>query len=214
MDSRIQTIQSFIKQELLNFEGGHDYWHAMRVFSTATKLANTEGGNLFIIQAAALLHDIADSKFSDSNEKPLQNMRDVLASCAVSTQDIETICSIITHVSFQGGFPDTEYSSIELEIVQDADRLDAMGAIGIARAFNYGGFRGRELYNPNVPPQKFSSAEEYRKSQSHTVNHFYEKLFLLRDLMNTQTAKKIAQQRHAFMEQFVRQFLDEWNIIV
>ena len=194
-------------------EGGHDYWNAIRVYTTATELAKKEGGNLFIIQAASLLHDIADSKFSNSIDNSLEKINNFLTSCSVTALDIESICSIISHVSFQGGFSNTDYSSIELQIVQDADRLDAIVAKGIARAFNYGGFRGRELYNPHVPPQQLSAAEEYRKSNSHTLNHFYEKLFLLYDLMNTQTAKKIAQERHVFMEKFVHQFLNEWNCI-
>ncbi|OQA94427.1 MAG: putative hydrolase [Bacteroidetes bacterium ADurb.Bin217] len=213
MKHDFEILQNKVSTVLTNAERGHDYWHALRVVQNARLICAKEGGNSTIIEASAWVHDIIDDKFStESDSKKI--VADILYESGFQQHEIETIMHIITHISFKGGISNTEHASIELHIVQDADRLDAMGAIGIARAFHYGGFKNRELYNPAIAPQTYTTAEEYRNSQGHTINHFYEKLFTLQTRMNTPTAKHIAQERHVFMETFVEQFLHEWNGII
>lgn len=208
----IEKTVVFVKNELKNAEGGHDWWHIERVWKNARTIAQTEPADLFIVELGALLHDIADSKFNDGNETiGVEKAQAFLKSLPVDDSVIEHICRIITHISFKGGNFISEFFSVELAVVQDADRLDALGAIGIARTFNYGGFRGRELYNPSVKPALGMTKEEYKSSSAPTINHFYEKLLLLKDRMNTATGRKMAEERHQFMELYLSQFFREWD---
>lgn len=202
----------FVKEKLQNAEGGHDWFHIERVYKNAMLIAKDENCDLLVLELGALLHDIADSKFYDGDETVGPKVaRKFLEENTVSEEVIQHVENIITNISFKGGNFQKTFSSKELEIVQDADRLDALGAIGIARTFNYGGFKNRALYNPEIKPVLNMSKEEYKKSDSPTLNHFYEKLLLLKDKMNTETGKKIAEQRHQFMEDFLEQFYGEWE---
>ena len=202
----------FVKKQLENAEGGHDWFHIERVYKNALLIAQEEKCDLQIVQLGALLHDIADSKFHNGDESIGPKIaREFLESQQLDSEKISNVIAIIENISFKGGNFEKKFSSIELNIVQDADRLDAIGAIGIARAFNYGGFKNRALYNPKIAPKLDMSTEEYKKSQAPTLNHFYEKLLLLKDKMNTTTAKKIAEERHRFMESFLAQFYAEWD---
>ena len=202
----------FVKDKLQNAEGGHDWFHIERVYKNAISIAETETCDLTVVKLGALLHDIADSKFHDGDEEiGPQKARNYLESQKVSEEIIKHVIQIIENISFKGGNFEKQFTSKELEIVQDADRLDALGAIGIARTFNYGGFKNRSIYNPNIPPKLNMSKEEYKKSDAPTLNHFYEKLLLLKDKMNTETGKKMAKERHRFMELFLGQFYAEWE---
>jgi len=202
----------FVKNQLTHAEGGHDWFHIERVYKNALLIAEEEECDLTVVKLAALLHDIADSKFHNGDETIGPKVaREFLESQNVSEDIILHVIAIIENISFKGGNFEKKYHSKELEIVQDADRLDAIGAIGIARAFNYGGFKNRPLYNPNIQPNLNMSKEEYKNSESPTLNHFYEKLLLLKDKMNTETGKKIAQKRHDFMVTFLSQFYAEWD---
>jgi len=202
----------FVKQQLQDAEGGHDWFHIERVYKNAVLIAQEEVCDVTIVKLGALLHDIADSKFHEGDEEigPI-TARKFLESENVSEEITEHVIQIIKNISFKGGNFEKQFTSKELEIVQDADRLDALGAIGIARTFNYGGFKNRALYNPNIAPKLNMSKEEYKTSDSPTLNHFYEKLLLLKDKMNTESGKKIAQERHRFMEIFLSQFYAEWE---
>ncbi len=202
----------FVKKQLHDAEGGHDWFHIERVYKNAVLIAQEEDCDVMVVKLGALLHDIADSKFHDGDEEIGPKMaRTFLESENVSEGIIEHVVQIIQNISFKGGNFEKTFSSIELEIVQDADRLDALGAIGIARTFNYGGFKKRPIYNPSIAPKLNMTKEEYKKSDSPTLNHFYEKLLLLKDKMNTETGKKLAQERHRFMETFLSQFYAEWE---
>lgn len=202
----------FVKEQLKNAEGGHDWFHIQRVYKNALLIADNEDCNLQIVQLGVLLHDIADSKFHNGDETiGPKTAKDFLEKENVDAEAIEHVLKIIENVSYKGDNFEKKFHSKELEIVQDADRLDAIGAIGIARAFNYGGFKNRAMYNPDIAPQMKMSKEEYKKSEAPTINHFYEKLLLLKDKMNTETGKKIAQERHRFMEGFLAQFYAEWD---
>ena len=204
----------FVKNQLAHAEGGHDWFHIERVYKNALLIAEEEEEecDLSVVKLAALLHDIADSKFHDGDESVgPKTARTFLESQNVSEDIILHVIAIIENISFKGGNFEKKFNSKELEIVQDADRLDALGAIGIARTFNYGGFKNRPLYNPNIQPNLNMSKEEYKNSESPTLNHFYEKLLLLKDKMNTETGKKIAQKRHDFMVTFLSQFYAEWD---
>ena len=202
----------FVKQQLENAEGGHDWFHIERVYKNALLIAEGEDCNLTVVKLGALLHDIADSKFHGGDETVgPKTARAFLESQNVKEDIILHVIAIIENISFKGGNFEKKFNSKELEIVQDADRLDAIGAIGIARTFNYGGFKNRPLYNPNIQPNLNMSKEEYKNSESPTLNHFYEKLLLLKDKMNTETGKKIAQKRHDFMVTFLSQFYAEWD---
>ena len=208
----IQNTISFVKEKLENAESGHDWFHIERVYKNALLIAKNENCNIIVVELGALLHDIADSKFHDGDETiGPKTARNFLESQNVSEEIIRDVVFIIENISFKGGNFDKKTPSIELEIVQDADRLDAIGAIGIARTFNYGGFKNRQIYNPEILPNLEMTKEEYKNSNSPTINHFYEKLLLLKDKMNTETGKKIARKRHEFMEIFLEQFYDEWN---
>ena len=202
----------FVKQQLENAEGGHDWFHIERVYKNALLIAEGEDCDLIVVKLGALLHDIADSKFHGGDETVApKTARTFLESQNVSEDIILHVIAIIENISFKGGNFEKKFNSKELEIVQDADRLDAIGAIGIARTFNYGGFKNRPLYNPNIQPNMNMNKEEYKNSESPTLNHFYEKLLLLKDKMNTETGKKIAQKRHDFMVTFLSQFYAEWD---
>jgi uncharacterized protein len=203
----IGDTESFVRNSLKNAEGGHDWWHIHRVWLNAKLIAQSEQSDLLTVELAALLHDIADSKFYNGNEEigPAK-AGEFLRKMAVDEKVIEHVQQIIRNVSFKAGFDGPAFQSIELQIVQDADRLDAIGAIGIARAFSYGGFKGREIYNPAIGPNLNMTKEAYKNSSGPSINHFYEKLLLLRDKMNTHTGKRLAEQRHAFMERYLEQF--------
>ncbi len=208
----ITSTINFVKNELQNAEGGHDWWHIYRVWKTAKQIAKTENVNILVVELGALLHDIADSKFNNGDEEiGAKVAREFLQSQSIDEEIISHIESIINNISFKGGKEVQEFKSSELDVVQDADRLDAIGAIGIARTFNYGGFKNREIYNPEISPNLNMSKEEYKNSTAPTINHFYEKLLLLKDKMNTQTGKKMAQERHLFMEKYLEQFYKEWE---
>jgi uncharacterized protein len=202
----------FVKKQLQHAEGGHDWFHIERVYKNALLIAQSEECNLTVVKLAALLHDIADSKFhnGDENIGP-KTARNFLEQENVDETTIAHVVAIIENISFKGGNFKSKFHSKELEIVQDADRLDAIGAIGIARTFNFGGFKNRILYDPLISPKMNMTKEEYKNSTAPTINHFYEKLLLLKDKMNTETAKKIAANRHAFMERFLAQFYAEWE---
>lgn len=208
----VNKAMFFVKEKLENAEGGHDWFHIERVYRNAIAIANNEVCNLVVVKLSALLHDIADSKFYNGDETIGPKIaREFLENENVDENTIQHIINIIENISFKGGNTKKQFSSIELDIVQDADRLDAIGAIGIARTFNYGGFKNRTLYNPEIAPNLTMSKEEYKKSEAPTLNHFYEKLLLLKDKMNTQTGKQIAEERHLFMEKFLSQFYAEWE---
>lgn len=210
--SVIENTINFVKKQLENAESGHNWFHMERVYNNALLIAKEETCDLEVVQLAALLHDIADSKFHDGDETVGPKVaRAFLSSENVSVETINHVVLIIENISFKGGNFEKKFTSKELEIVQDADRLDAIGAVGIARTFNYGGYKNREIYNPEIAPNLKMSKEEYKNSTAPTINHFYEKLLLLKDKMNTKTGKKIAQQRHDFMETFLEQFYKEWN---
>ena len=202
----------FVKEKLENAEGGHDWFHIERVFKNAVLISKNEVCDVTVVKLGALLHDIADSKFHDGDETVGPRIaREFLESENVDEQIITHVVNIIENISYKGGNFEKKFSSIELDVVQDADRLDAIGAIGIARTFNYGGFKNRALYDPNIAPNSSMTKEEYKKNDSPTLNHFYEKLLLLKDKMNTQTGKQIAQERHRYMEGFLAQFYAEWE---
>ena len=210
----IQNTIAFVKKELKDAEGGHDWFHIERVFKNALLISTEEKVDVFVVSLAALLHDIADPKFHNGDE----NLGPKIATQFLIEQKVpkeigQHVVKIIKNVSFKNSLEDDskQFTSKELEVVQDADRLDAIGAIGIARCFNYGGFKDRALYDPEIIPNLTMTKEEYKTSTAPTINHFYEKLLLLRDKMNTTSGKKIAESRHQFMENYLQQFYDEWN---
>ncbi len=208
----IENTQNFVKQTLQNAEGGHDWFHIQRVLKNAQHIAINENVDNFIVTLGALLHDIADSKFHNGNEKiGSEKARNFLKEQGVSEEVTEHVVRIIENISFKGGNEEQKFRSPELDVIQDADRLDALGAIGIARTFNYGGFKGRALYDPEIKPDLGMSKAAYKSSSAPTINHFYEKLLLLKDRMNTQTGLQIAADRHKFMEEYLIQFYKEWN---
>jgi len=210
--SIIDSTILFVKENLQNAEAGHDWFHVERVYKNALLIAKEQECNLDIVKLGALLHDIADSKFHNGDETIGPKVaREFLESQKVTEEVITHVVNIIENISFKGGNFENKFTSIELDIVQDADRLDALGAIGIARTFNYGGFKNRPLYLPNVAPNLNMTKEEYKNSAAPTLNHFYEKLLLLKDKMNTDTGKKLALERHKFMENFLSQFYAEWE---
>ena len=203
---------TFVKKELENAEGGHDWFHIERVYKNAILISKTEKVDSFIVSLGALLHDIADSKFYNGDEAiGPKKARDFLNCEKVPEDVIAHVIKIIENISFKGGNKKQQFFSNELAVVQDADRLDALGAIGIARCFNYGGYKNRKLYDPEIKPNLNMSPEVYKASDSPTINHFYEKLLLLKDKMNTKTGKKIAQKRHEYMKGFLEQFYGEWE---
>jgi len=209
----IEHTKNFVKQKLEKAEAGHDYWHILRVLKLSEKIAEQEGGNLLIVRLGALLHDIADAKFHQGNEQiGPQIASEYLLSQNVPNDIVEAIIRIMENISFKNSFEGQTYASLELQIIQDADRLDAIGAIGIARAFIYGGYKNNPIYDPKLKPNMNMDKETYKKGNTTTINHFYEKLLKLKDMMNTPTGKKIAEDRHRFMLQFLEQFYKEWEI--
>lgn len=209
----VKKTMEYVESVLKGEGTGHDWWHVYRVYTMATHIAKEESAeNLLVVQLAALLHDVADWKFHDGDETAgPTNARAWLEMQRVEAPIIDHVCSIIKTMSFKGAKVKIDMPTLEGKIVQDADRLDAMGAIGIGRTFAYGGHVGRPLHDPNISPTLHSSSEEYKKHQGTTMNHFHEKLLLLKDLMNTETAKKIAGHRHKVMQTFVNEFLAEWD---
>jgi len=211
----INNTIAFVKKTFSHAEAGHDWWHTYRVWNNAKHIAKKENADLQITELAALLHDIADAKFHDGDENMGPSIAlDFLNGQGVDASIIEHVVNIIRHMSFKNSFDGNTWTSPEMEVVQDADRLDAIGAIGIARAFSYGGFKGRTFYDPDIPPNLNMDKETYKKSSAPTINHFYEKLLLLKDKMNTETGKKMAEERHRFMEKYLEQFYKEWEGIV
>lgn len=206
-----QTIQ-FVKKTLADAEAGHDWFHIERVYKTALKINETEQGDLLIVSLAALLHDIADSKFNGGDEEIGPRIAgEFLQQLNLEPAVIEQVQLIIKNLSFKASLGTVTFHSKELDIVQDADRLDAIGAIGIARAFTYGGYKNRVLYDPEIKPQLQMTKEAYKNTTAPTINHFYEKLFLLKDLMKTAEGRKMAQQRHDFMLLYLDHFYREWE---
>ncbi len=213
MKNHITLTINFVKEKLEGAEAGHDWFHIERVWKLSKKIAEKEGGNLEVIELSALLHDIADPKFHNGDETlALKISQNFLEELHVEGELIEHVLFVIKNISFKNRAEAPENPPLELQIVQDADRLDAIGAIGIARTFNFGGFKNNLMYHPEINPNLGMNKEEYKKSKGTTINHFYEKLLLLKDLMNTETAKKIASERHDFMLQFLDEFYKEWNV--
>ena len=213
MKNHITLTINFVKEKLEGAEAGHDWFHIERVWKLSKKIAEQEGGNLEVIELSALLHDIADPKFHNGDETlALKISKDFLEEIHVEGELIEQVLFVIKNISFKNRAEAPENPPLELQIVQDADRLDAIGAIGIARTFNFGGFKNNLMYHPEIKPNLGMNKEEYKKSNGTTINHFYEKLLLLKDLMNTETAKRIASERHDFMLQFLDEFYKEWNV--
>ncbi len=213
MDKLISKTIEFAQSKLKDFDGGHNWSHTERVWKLAKHIYKKEKkGDLLVIELSALLHDIADSKFHDGPESLGGDLAfDFMIDQGVTEEQAGHVKNIINHISFKSRLSDKKFTSVEYEIVQDADRIDAIGAIGIARAFNYGGFKNRALHDPEIPIQQYSTQEEYKQSPAPTINHFHEKLFLLKDLMNTKTGKAMAEERHEYMEEFVKRFLEEWE---
>lgn len=208
----IELTVAFVKQTLVDAEGGHDWWHIFRVWQLSKRIAETEKADMLVVELGALLHDIADAKFHNGDEcVGPEKARNFLLSINVDEEIIIHVERIIANISFKGGRVIQQFKSLELDIIQDADRLDAIGAIGIARTFNYGGFKNREIYNPGIQPNLNLTKEEYKNSTAPTLNHFYEKLLLLKDRMNTATGRKMAEQRHQFLELFLDEFYAEWD---
>jgi uncharacterized protein len=215
----IKNTEEFVKNTLKNAEGGHDWFHILRVRNNAKLISKNENVDEFVVELGSLLHDIADSKFHKGDETIGPKIaREFLESQQVDNSIITHIENIISNISFKSSLPadrggnfEQQFNSLELEVIQDADRLDAIGAVGIARTFNYGGFKNRPLYNPEIPPNLNQTKEAYKNSEAPTINHFYEKLLLLKDRMNTVTGRKIAVDRHLYMEHFLSQFYDEWE---
>ena len=211
----IAKTAAHVKETLADAEGGHDWFHIQRVWNNALRIAKDEEVDLLVVNLAALLHDIADAKFYDGDEAigPKTAVA-FLNSLGVEKEITGHVEQIIRNISFKNSLDrgqNEKFNSKELQVVRDADRLDAMGAIGVARAFNYGGYSNRKLYNPGIPPQMNMDKAGYKKSKSPTINHFYEKLLLLKDQMHTETGKKMAESRHQFMLDYLDQFFSEWN---
>ncbi len=208
----IQNSIIYVKNELKDAEGGHDWFHIERIYKNALLISESEEVDKTVVSLGALLHDIADSKFHNGDETlGPKKARQYLKTQNISEDIIEHVVKIIENISFKGGNKTQAFQSKELDVVQDADRLDALGAIGIARTFNYGGFKNRKIYDPEIKPNLNMNPSEYKASDAPTINHFYEKLLLLKDRMNTETGRKIAEERHLFMEAFLQQFYAEWD---
>jgi uncharacterized protein len=210
--SIVKKTEIFVKETLKDAESGHDWWHIYRVYKTAVSIARKENADMFTVSLGALLHDIADPKFHDGDEEKAPAMAtEFLKKTGVDNNIIEKVVEIIKYVSFKNRKEAVNRTSKELAVVQDADRLDALGAIGIARTFNYGGYKKRAIYNPEIKPVKNQTKKQYMNSTAPTINHFYEKLLLLKDMMNTETGKKLAEERHRYMEEFLERFFKEWE---
>ncbi|MBS4062828.1 MAG: HD domain-containing protein [Bacteroidetes bacterium] len=208
----ISKTTDFVKEQLAGAESGHDWWHIQRVYTTACSMVETIKANRLIVELSALLHDIADAKFNGGDEEigPAK-VHAFLKTTELNDEIVEAVVYIIRNMSFKASYDFAGEKSIEFQIVQDADRLDAIGAIGIARAFSYGGYKGRPFYDPEISPENYTSGKDYKSSISPTINHFYEKLLLLKELMNTDEGKRRAEKRHLYMVGFLQQFYDEWE---
>ncbi len=214
MDDRevILETEAFVKETLAGAEGAHDFWHIRRVHTMARRIAAEESADMLVVELGALLHDIADAKFHGGDEEiGPRKAKEFLESIGVEQRVIGHVEQIIRNISFRKSLEGQEFHSLELDVVQDADRLDALGAIGIARTFAYNGAKGRQLYDPSVKPNLHMTKEEYKASTAPTINHFYEKLLLLKDRMNTATGRRLAEGRHVFMERYLEEFYDEWE---
>ncbi|PTX20099.1 uncharacterized protein C8N40_103171 [Pontibacter mucosus] len=210
--SIVEATREYVQKKLSGEGSGHDWWHVLRVWNNARTIAQKENADLFVVDLAALLHDIGDHKFHNGDETVGPRLaREWLEQQQVEEKTIEHVCSIIRDLSFKGAGTSSAMPTLEGKVVQDADRLDAIGAMGIARAFAYGGHKNREMYNPNIKPVLHESFEAYKSSTAPTINHFYEKLLLLKDRMHTGTARQMAAQRHQYMEDFLSQFFAEWD---
>ena len=210
----VKMTKEFVRNKLEGEGSGHDWWHIHRVYNIAVNLAKNEkeNPNLIVIELGALLHDIADWKFNDGNTNVGADItRKFLNELNVDKEVIDQVAYIVKNISFKGAGESSKLNTLEGKIVQDADRLDAIGAIGIARAFAYGGSKNREMYNPNIKPEKHETFDQYKNSNGTTINHFYEKLLLLKDLMNTESGKKYAEKKHKFMEEYLEEFYNEWD---
>ncbi len=207
----INNTVEFVKHKLSGDSSGHDWWHIYRVWNLAKRIQTIEGGNLFVVELAALLHDVADWKFYENENDGLKVVSAFLTTQDAEPETIKSVIDIIKNISFKGAGVKDKMNSIEGKIVQDADRLDAIGAIGVGRTFAFGGKYGNEMYNPEVGVIMHQNFNEYKNSKGTTINHFYEKLLLLKDRMNTETAKQIAETRHNYMQNFLNQFMDEWK---
>ena len=209
----IKKVKKYLEESFKNESTGHDYWHFLRVWKVSKEIAKKEGGDLLVIELGALLHDIADWKFhGGTNQIGIEKAIKLLKGFGVDRNTIDRVCYIIDNVSFKGAKVKNTMGTKEGMIVQDADKLDAIGAMGIARVFAYGGKTGREIYNPDIKPVMHKSFEDYKNGKGTSINHFHEKLLLLKDRMNTKTAKKIAQQRHVFTQNYLKQFFKEWEV--
>lgn len=209
----ISRTIAFVQDTLRGAEGGHNWFHIERVWKNAKRIAAEEAADLLVVELAALLHDIADAKFHNGDEEiGPATARNFLAGEQVDETITEHVVNIIRNISFKGGHAFSDFSSKELLVVRDADRIDAIGAVGIARAFHYGGYKNREIYNPEIPPNLRMTREEYKNGSSPTINHFYEKLLLLKDQMSTKAGRTLAESRHKFMEDFLDQFYTEWDL--
>lgn len=209
----ILRTEDFVKKEISSYDSGHDWFHINRVRNNARYLREKEGGNPLVIELSALVHDVGDPKFYQGDETIAEKkISDFFSELNLDSISVGQVLKIVKSLSFKGGKNPKIIDSKEFMVVQDADRLDAIGAIGIARAFNFGGYRSREIYNPDVDPRTYQNYDEYRTSTAPTINHFYEKLLLLKNLMNTETAKKLAERRHKFMEKYLEEFYHEWNL--
>jgi uncharacterized protein len=209
----IQKTERFIEPQFRSEGSGHDWFHVDRVRKMALRIGAEEGCDLFVVEMAALLHDLDDYKLKDSESQPRSKAKEWLDTIGFESKIALHILTIAEEVSFKGAGIETPVQSLEAAVVQDADRLDAIGAIGIARTFTYGGHKSRLIYDPSIPPVMHDDFQEYKNSTAPTINHFYEKLLLLKDRMNTQTAKDIAEQRHQFMNDYLSQFYEEWEAI-
>lgn len=209
----VQKVKEYVKKELSKEPTGHDWWHAFRVWKVAKAIAKKEGGDLFVIELAALLHDIADWKFYNGDTKASsKKAKWLLKELRVDSKIIKEVSHIVDNVSFKGAGVKNGIKTKEGKIVQDADRLDVIGAIGIARVFAYGGYAGKEIYNPEIKPKLHQSFKAYKDAKGTSINHFFEKLLLLKKRLNTKTARKIAEKRHEFLKKYLRQFFEEWKV--
>jgi uncharacterized protein len=208
----IKNTEKYVRAEMGAEGSGHDWWHVYRVWKTAVHIGEKEKVDMFVVELGALLHDIADFKFNDGDDTAGARVsRAWLEKQGVDEETTNHVCDIVKGVSFKGAKVKSEIKTKEGMVVQDADRLDAIGAIGVARVFAYGGVKGREIYNPKIKAKKHKSFEAYKNANGTSINHFYEKLLLLKDLMNTKTGKKMAQRRHKFIEQYLDRFIKEWD---
>ena len=209
----VEATAAYVRQTLAADSSGHDWWHVERVWKNALRIGGEEGADMQVVALAALLHDIADWKFHGGDESVgPRRARDWLTSQGVAPATIDEVCHIVAHLSFKGAGVANELQSLAGQVVQDADRLDAIGAIGVARAFAYGGHAGRAMHDPSIEPERHDSFEAYKKNSGPTINHFYEKLLLLKDRMNTATGRRLAAERDRYMREFLQRFLDEWNV--